>query len=231
MKSAVVFFLFAALTYSFTTPGPVAATFIHKYSVAYETTGSGYTGLSLIRTTRAVTGQVATGCSFPYSGEPVYQTSWVMLNNSDPSWKEIGIGHQCNDTFRYYFWGYGLNGAWFPLGEQLGITNGQSHSFKIASNVLGAAIWDRWYIDSTVKAELQFQVVDGTGTEVRVGLETYAGGAQVLPYDNISMKYQKNAGGFSNWAGQDTSLVQSPLCGDWGGATSWSPGQGLGVCN
>ncbi|GAB2770469.1 hypothetical protein GCM10027020_24460 [Nocardioides salsibiostraticola] len=97
-------------------PASEAAGF-HKYSIGKEWTFNNYTGLSVDRPDRGVTNQASTGCSSHYSGNPLYQTQWVIVSSSVTNWLELGTAHQCNDNKRYRFWGYGSGGNWYPLGQ------------------------------------------------------------------------------------------------------------------
>jgi hypothetical protein len=77
-------------------------------------------------------------------------------------------------------------------------------------------------IDGVVKATLSSGL--SPGVRVETGLESYAGGAAV-EYLITGLKYQKNDGGFSNFAGQDAKVVTGAgMCGRWSGATAWDAG-------
>lgn len=194
----------------------------HEYSIGYENTGSGFTGIQVTRTDRAVTGQPSTGCSSPYTGSPVYQTQWV---GGGSNWRELGTGHQCNDTYRYWFWGYGYNGTWVSLGYQTGIVNNQIHTFQISRAPVGADTRYLYRIDGVTKGSLTSSATFG---EVLTGLESYAANANVVLYSHATLKYQKNDGSFLSWSGQDSSIVGTSMCGNWIGNTTWQAGQGTG---
>jgi len=184
-----------------------------------------YTGVKAYRVDEAVSGQPSDGCSVPISGTPVYQPIWVI--NYDTSWKELGTGHQCNDTYRYWYWGYGTSSGTFTLlGYQHPISNGSSHTFEISRVYEGREMYE-WFVDGVEK---KYLYSSWTGNEVEVGLESYASGANVVEYLNSSLKYQLNDGTFQNWAGQDGSRVDSNMCGNWSGATAWYSGQGTQGC-
>lgn len=197
----------------------------HRYSQGDENSGAGFTGLKSNRVDRSMTGLPSDGCSSPYSGHPVYQTQWVM-DDAGQTWREIGTGHQCNDTYRYWFWGYGLNGAWHSLGTQAGIMNGVIHTFQIYRTFIGSNTY-YFKIDSSVKGIV---ASDWTGGLVRVGLESYAAGANVPAHNATALQYQKNNGTFAFWSGRDAQLVNSGMCGAWGaGDAAWNGmGQGTG---
>lgn len=91
--------------------GVATAAVWHSYSAAYEkSAGLGYTGVAGTRADRSVSGLDMSGCSQFFVGQPVYQTEWV--NISAGNWLEFGTGHQCGDTMRYWYWGYGFNNTW-----------------------------------------------------------------------------------------------------------------------
>lgn len=112
-------------------PSAVGDGNFHGYSVGQETSYAGeYAGLGVTRVDRAVDGQANTGCGDYFTGNPVYQTQWVSLPGPG-DWIEVGTGHQCGDTKRYWFWGYGQGGDWNPIGVRGGVNNGESHRFVI----------------------------------------------------------------------------------------------------
>jgi hypothetical protein len=204
-------------------PGTAAqAAAFHGYSVGRENTGgSGFTGLQVTRTTTAVTGLPNDGCTGHYTGTPVYQTSWLIITADAQNWDEIGIGHQCNDTNRYQFWGYGENGSWFSLGTAA-TNNGVSHVYKISRSFTGSHYYDFWSIDGVTKASL---LSIQRGVRVEAGLESYCQGCHTV-YNNTSLKYQKNEGTFVSWAGRDSTSISGGMCGAWLSDTSWRSGEG-----
>ncbi len=199
----------------------------HGYSIARETTGSGFTGVHVYRVDQAVRGQPATGCSSPFTGNPVYQTQWVIITADARNWRELGTGHQCNDTYRYWFWGYGTNGTWVPLGTKIGIANGQWHFFKIERVFEDTFNRYKFSVDHVIQGTMNS---NQTGVRVEVGLESYAQAATVSGHNFTTLQYQQNNGGFVNWQGMDGSRVDPPLCGFWVAAISWRAGQGAGQC-
>ena len=208
---------------------PIAATHVagHGHAVAKETTGDGFTGVHVYRVDQAVAGQPSTGCSSPFTGKPVYQTQLVIITADAKNWRELGTGHQCNDSYRYWFWGYGSNGTWVPLGTQSGITNGQWHFFKIERVFEDTFNRYKFRIDGVIKAVM---TSNATGPSVEAGLESYADTATVAGHNYTTLQYQKNNGSFFNWVGQDASVVNPPLCGFWVAAISWRAGEGAGQC-
>jgi hypothetical protein len=188
----------------------------HGYSTASENSALGqYTGIRVTRLDRAVSSQPATGCTQLFSGDPVYQTQWLIITDDAANWLELGTGHQCNDAIRYWFWGVGYLGGWFPLGTQLNITNGESHRFairKTGSNTL-------WLIDGVTK-ETQ---PASTGRYISTGLESYSGAAGVNTYTHNTLQRTTNGSQtWVDWAGFDASSVTGAgMCGGWNSATSW----------
>ena len=174
-----------------------------------------------------VVGQPADGCSSPFTGTPVYQTQWVNITADGLNWREIGTGHQCNDTYRYWYWGYGSNGTWHWIGYQTGISNGQWHTFKIDRVFDDTFERYKFRIDGVIKGTLNS---NATGEEVLAGLESYAVNATVAGHNYTTLQYQKLDGAFLNWAGKDKSVVNAPLCGSWVAAVSWRAGEGAGQC-
>lgn len=194
----------------------------HAYSVGRENTGgSGFTGIQVTRTTTAVAGLPATGCSHPFTGSPVYQTSWLIITGDAQNWDEIGIGHQCSDNYIYYFWGYGENGGWFPLGTSFA-ANGASHVNEISRSFTGNYYEDFWKMDGVTKARMRSIQ---RGVRVEAGLESYCQGCSTV-FNSSSLKYQKNEGSFVSWAGRDSTTISAGMCGSWNSDTSWRSGQG-----
>jgi hypothetical protein len=92
----IVFIVSGAISLTVFAAQPAWAVTWHNYSVAFETTFGGFTGLSAYRKDVHVGSQPSTGCSAPYTGGPIYQTEWVS-DSDGQRWLELGTGHQCND--------------------------------------------------------------------------------------------------------------------------------------
>lgn len=194
----------------------------HAYSVGRENTGgSGFTGIRVTRITTAVAGLPNTGCVNPFTGSPVYQTSWVIITGDAQNWDEIGIGHQCSDNKKYYFWGYGENGAWFPLGTANAI-NGASHVNEIGRAFNGSYYYDYWKFDDATKATLRS---NSRAVRVEAGLESYCQGCSTV-FNSTLLRYQKNEGAFVAWVDRDDKTISAGMCGSWLADTSWRSGQG-----
>ncbi|MFN8082307.1 MAG: hypothetical protein U0Q19_22330 [Kineosporiaceae bacterium] len=214
--------LVAAL--SLVAPRPALAATFHEYSTVSESSaGSGYTGVSSARFDQHFTGIPSTGCSSRYSGSPVYQTQWVLLTSDAKNWRELGTGHQCNDTYRYWFWGYGSAGTWYPLGGVSNITNGSTHTFTISRSFTGTSNTYIWTIDSTNRATM---TSSASGPYVQAGLESYASAASGR-YSLTTLRFQRNGGTMSAWAGRDGVTVNSTMCGRWVSDTSRVVGQNV----
>jgi hypothetical protein len=198
----------------------------HRYSQGDEVTGAGYTGARVVRIDRAVTNQPNEGCTSPYSGHPTYQTMWVM-NDTATNWRELGTGHQCAGNYVYWFWGYGLNGAWYSVGYQSGVVTGVSRSFEIRQSYdSGGNTRTYYYVSGTNKGSI---LSSATFDRVRVGLESYAQAANMVKTNFGSLQYQKNGGSLQWWAGRDASLVNAGFCGAWTADTTWGGvGKGTG---
>lgn len=201
----------------------VDAAGFHQYSKAKELTApTNFTALKARRPDQAVSGVPTNGCinHFPVGGNPVYETQWLILG-STADWYEIGTAHQCNDTFRYWFWGYGLANAWYPLGTQDSITNGVSHWFTLTTVTHNGSQWMDYTIDGVIKDE---QPSPDTASAVWVGLESYAQGASTS-YDITSLQYQRNQGAWTFWAGRDGSEIDNGMCGGWVTDSWWLAGE------
>jgi hypothetical protein len=198
----------------------------HQYSIGRENTGSGFTGAHTWRLDRPVSGLPNTGCSFAYTGNPVYQPIWATdPSPSHLSWREVGTGHQCGDNFRYWYWGYGYQGQFTSLGIQSGISNGQYHTFEFHRKQLSSGYYYYFLVDGMTKATLKSTK---TFPYVETGLESYASGASVSRYAHRSLKYQKLDGPMVPWSGRDYAVVHSQMCGTWLADDSRQVGQGSG---
>jgi hypothetical protein len=136
-----------------------------------------------------------------------------------------GTGHQCNDQYRYWYWGYGANnGTWYPLGDHTGITNGVAHTFKISEAFNGTNEVVLWQIDGSTKASINSSATYG---QDRAGLESWVAPPTYINVFNISsLKAQRNGGSFANWSGKDSTLVtNSAMCGKWISAITWNAGE------
>lgn len=78
-------------------------------------------------------------------------------------------------------------------------------------------------IDDTYKGSL---ISSLAGPRVEVGLESYTGTAQVSQTTHSFLHYQVNGGGFLNFSGRDSSVVDTGMCGSWLADTSWRAGEG-----
>ncbi len=142
----------------------------------------------------------------------------------DSNFYELGTGHQCNDQYRYWYWGLSANGQWTSLGSQAGITNGVQHLFRMDRQATGQSTYAIYYrIDGVTKRTFTTGAV--VGTVLDVGLESYCQGCVVDGYSNQDLKYLK-AGVWSFWAGQDGQQANDPpMCGHWAGVTVWWSGE------
>lgn len=193
-----------------------AATF-HGYSQADELSYVNHdTGLSVTRPDRGVT-QADNGCDSLFSGNAVYQTEWVLITSDAQNWIELGTGHQCSDTKRYWYWGYGYLGDWYPIGHEGNRTNGETHTFRVVRS--NGSTWT-WRVDGTAKDTLSWA---DQGARVRTGLESYAPSGVVSQYDQYSLQYTNNQGAWTSWAGYDAKYVSPTptMCGGWNSASSW----------
>ncbi len=58
------------------------------------------------------------------------------------------------------------------------------------------------------------------------GPRVEAGTAQVSQTTHSFLHYQVNGGGFLNFSGRDSSVVDTGMCGSWLADTSWRAGEG-----
>lgn len=220
-----IFFAAAALSFSLASPTSSDGAQFHGYSTATESTlASGFTGVGLSRPNRAVSGLPQTGCSQYFTGDPVYQTQWVILTSDASNWQELGTGHSCGDANHWYFWGYGVNGVWHVINTEPNATYTGNHIFRII-RLTGNRT--EFWIDGVTKGSL---TSSAAGTKVQAGLESYYQSATVPGYGMTSLQYQQYASPFPSWSGRDSTQVNSPLCGLWNSDTSRTVGQGAGQC-
>jgi hypothetical protein len=205
----------------------VDASTFHEYSAGYEVTGTGFTGVAATHLTEAITHQESNGCSSPFTGNEVYETIWVTITSDSLNSDEIGAGHQCNDTYRYYYWAYVQNGVFYPIGYVIGAVNGSTHSYKIARAFNGTNYYDYWYLDGVQKAAVYSP---SRGVSVVAGLESWSSASTVAGYATDNLKYQLNEGSFNNWSGEDTRRIDGSMCGLWISATSWDSGENVIRC-
>lgn len=196
----------------------------HGYSVARENSEGSYTGVISSRPDAAInwSGQTSEGCSAWYSGRPVYQTQWVIISTSGGiSWIELGTGHQCNGGVEYWFWGYGYQGTWNPINQEQINANGTSRTFAIIRDTTTRWVYQ---VDGATKGTLTWGV---SGVRVEAGLESYRASLTVPAYSLQNLRYTRNNGAFTQWAGMDASSVSptSTMCGRWQLTTQWRAGE------
>lgn len=140
----------------------------------------------------------------------------MSITSNGQNWIELGTGHQCADALRYWYWGYGYQGDWYPLGEPSGRAAGVKHTFRTVRS--GGSTW-KFRIDGTVKGSMTWA---DQGARVRTGLESYGGSAVVTKYKQSDLKSTIDQGSWTNWSGFDGSIVDAPeMCGGWNTASSW----------
>lgn len=187
----------------------------HKYSVAYETSaGTAYTAVQVVRSDGSFSISSGSSCTTHFTTPVVYQTQWVVMTSDAQNWVEIGTGHQC-DGFRYWFWGTGQGGVWYPLGTADNVgTN--THTFTIRREA--GKDWV-YRVDGVHKMTLVWQI---TGLFDSVGLESYDGHAVAGSHTYRQLSRQINEGAWELWAGFDNKRVDGPeMCGGWNSASEW----------
>ena len=117
---------------------------------------------------------------------------------------------------RYWYWGYGYNNVWHPLGQVANVVAGDSHEFRIAR--AGSNDW-HFRVDGTLRGSLAWGVV---GVSEEVGLESYGPGTITPKYVSKSMQDTLDGGSWQYWGGQNGSEVDAPeMCGGWDSNTAW----------
>jgi hypothetical protein len=179
----------------------------HAYSYMQEWSSPyAYTGLYARRPETPVSGSPYSGCStVPYSYQPVYFTQWVSINPG-VDWLEIGTGHQCSNDMKYWFWGYGWQGNWYPLGEEWnGIYFNEYHYFEVYRV---ATTW-YWYINGLNRDTMYWNAV---GTRVRVGMESW-NGHTTTPWTTIDTMNKTISEGPYTPLSYTSTVVNTQMCG------------------
>lgn len=189
----------------------------HNYSAAYENSSFGnYTGVKVYRWDRDI--PVPGVCNAQFAAPVVYQTQWVVMLPSAASWIELGTMHK-QSSCKYWYWGYGLNGVWVPVGTVGGIV-ADDHTFQIVR----AADGIHWliFIDSTL---IDQQIAwAAAGAFVEAGLESYVPTITISAHGYYNMQW--NQGGIWRFfGGRDASSVTGPMCGRWITDDDWQAGQ------
>lgn len=188
--------------------GTAGAAAAHLYSVGTESTYNYYTAVSNTRAEPSFSNVPNTGCSGYFQTGAVYTSEWVSLTSDSQNWLELGTGHQCADTLRYQYWGYGIGGSWVPLGEDS--DDHASHTYYILYDANNS----RWNfkIDSYLEGHLGPGYIPNHGVNVQAGLESYDNAVTVSNYSNSNLGFN-TGNGWKNWAGQDAHRVDSYMCG------------------
>ena len=208
---------------SFLQVPPAHAGFVHWYSVAHEwSSGNVYTGIQVFRTDNWFN-LPGSNCNTNFDTPVIYETQWVVEQPNALTWVELGTGHKCYD-YRFWFWGFGFDGTWVPVGTQGGIPQGQAHTFKIERT--GNVNW-RYYIDGNEKGSLGFNMA---GYRVSAGFETYESDALAAIHNYASIKRSIYEQPFQLISGFDGWQIDAPLCGKWWTASEWRASQNWGSC-
>jgi hypothetical protein len=191
------------------------------YSVGSQSSYAGsYSGINVQRLEMAVGNQLHTGCSRPYTGDAVFQTEWVNITNDAKNWLEFGTGHQCSDTVRYQYWGFGYAGDWYSLGYAMGVTNGESHGYSIVK--VGNNPYYYQYDGQTIAEQNS-----SYGQNVQTGLESHDSTANVAAYQHHGLQFSINgAFAWNNWTTPHGVIVYyPPMCGRFVSNTAFSLAQ------
>ncbi len=207
----------------------VSAAGFHQYAHAWDNSAgsTAYTGLSVYRPDVTISGIPSDGCSSPITGTPVYQTEWLYALS--PAYLELGTGHQCGDSFAYWFWGYqAAGGGWHLLGYQM-ISTRSNHTFQIETDPCSGHYCYVFKVDGTIKNQ---DLSGSHGSNVDTGLESYTPSAVVQAYSHGSLAYRLNDGtSWTSWSGEDGSQVNTPtMCGHWANPTTWHAAENVVGC-
>ena len=191
------------------------ATF-HAYSVGFDSSASSYSGVKVYRKDLSL--NPSTGC--------VYQPIWV--GNAAYQTNELGSEYGgtskgCEGANDTWYWGYQTNKTTFIPGGTRAMTPGQTHYFSIYY-YLG---YYYFYVDSTLMYDRYFNQYFAYAD---AGLESYDSAVSVAPFPDSSLQYTLSGGSWTNWSGEDTQTVNSPLCGRWISATDWQAGENQSSC-
>jgi hypothetical protein len=148
---------------------------------------------------------------------------WVNLNSPFADWLEFGTGHQCNDTYRYWFWGYGEQGIWYPMGPNSSIPSNSTNTWQIEYS---GGSW-YWATNGLVVNSIYWPV---RAEVLETGLESYSAPAFVDWYNHSSLKYRYGTGGWTASVGQDAFVVDAgKMSGAWVSASNWKARES-GIC-
>jgi hypothetical protein len=198
----------------------------HQYTVAFETNTS-YQGVHSVYGEQIIGGIPSTGCSLEFTGNPIYQTNWVIFDEQATNWVELGSGHQCNNQFRYDFAGYGYNGDWFPLYVQRR-TTWEVREYTIWSNDQAPPParqdWHWWIGGQEVRTYPVTPQTPWAGTYASVGVESYAQFAQVPRHNYASLSYKEAINAedvWVDWKDRDALHIDPAMSGGWNSDTSF----------
>lgn len=186
----------------------------HKYSVARDGAQFAYTGVYSSRTDAVPSGLTPGPCpAIPYQYKPVYYTQWVILTTSASDWVEVGTAHGCVGQ-RYWFWGYGWQGGWYPLGEEWSVPL-QTNYYDIHRL---AEVW-YWEINGLNRATKTWNAV---GPRVEAGLESYNGHVDAQWVSHLSLNKTLSESVWYAWSGTTVAYLDGPeMCGQLVSATTY----------
>ncbi len=203
----------------------------HCYAIGWDNTHGPYDGIGVTRNDINISGIAAgsncagvPGSGWSISGGVAYQSQWITLAGAQgQDWEELGTGHRC-DYENFWYWGYGLNGAWYPLGteNQSYIGPNAQHRFSIYRT---GNTW-HYEIDNTVMGATADWGTT-TGTSIQFGLESWDAGASTTgqPYSDISYLSSGTSHAIS---GRQGTTIDPWMCGQWSSDTEWWAGEGAG---
>ncbi|MCX4744862.1 hypothetical protein OG455_04890 [Kitasatospora sp. NBC_01287] len=207
------------------TPGTTSAGLWHNYAIGFDTSHGPYYGIGVSRNDTYIPVGPASDCTTSAFSPPVvYQTQWVLMTSDAQNWEELGTSHRCN-YHDFWYYGYGLSGAWYPVGtrnEQY-IGSPARHRFSIWRD--GSNTW-HYEVDST---DLGTDYWATSGAQISFGLESYDPSASTVGTDYAGISFLNSAGGSTSISGQGGVDIGTNMCGTWSANnTTWWAGEGSG---
>lgn len=197
---------------------PPASAGVIRYSVAWETTGSGFTGAKVYRYDRWIR-----WCPESQSGWQYGQNLWIDKPGGD--WLELDTHHSCRTGLHRWIWGIGYDDNFNWLGvDDIGAP-GTTHSFSIHRSP-GTNVY-YFQIDGYNKDSIFWQT---SFEQAKAGIESLVDGAAIDKFSNDKLRWMKSTdpGTWYAWSGKDAHSLDAQMCGYWLDSDTWQSGQGDG---
>lgn len=209
--SLAILVLLIALVPAYVVPPAVRAAGCtnHCYSVAYEKSAGGYTGVKQTRSVLSLNNS---------SGSPIYQAMWLVWKTEPFHWVEVGTGYESGAKWNYGYFCLSdkANSCYFLF--KWGASAGGPHSYNIKRDNTDHY---RYYIYINGGQEGTVRVNYTSAIELHTGLESYNVSKLVDAHTYSNLQYRRGNNAFQDWAGKDGQLVQGYMCGRWASATQW----------